>query len=139
LYSKPVDNYVTDYDSVSTFSVIKSAYSDFVDTLDSTICPITSCELYESTCTTLHNDTSLLTISATSPFDISAIMNHQPGITLSLCVKCYSNGASVDNGPWTYTQNPDCSLDSGWLNTSFASQTLQYSPTAGTYTTYKID
>ena len=78
-----------------------TSWDSYFSNTDSTNCPVTSCTLYESDCTTVLS--SPVSIGSSTPWDITALRNTLAGYSQTMCISCTNGAQTVQKDNWSLT------------------------------------
>jgi hypothetical protein len=76
-----------------------TSWDSYFSNTDTTNCPITSCTLYESGCSTALS--SPVSIGGSSPWDVTALLNQMNGYSQSMCVSCTNGAQTIQKDNWS--------------------------------------
>jgi hypothetical protein len=92
----------TTSEEVNIISSSWTSWNVFFSNSDTTNCPITSCSLYESGCSTEMNDP--VNMGDSTPWDMTAEKDRTAGYSQSLCVSCTNGAQTITIDDWFVTQ-----------------------------------
>ena len=90
----PDYNVVIPYKRSGGDFILSDSWMNFFSSEDNTNCPVTSCILMESTCSTEMTAETNLLIGSSSPWMVSAKQNIVDGWKKSFCLKCIGTAQS---------------------------------------------
>lgn len=112
-----------------TSAAVHAGATDFFDNSEPAGCPITSCAIKAGGCGSAYSP-GQLTLSASTPFTVTANRNVIAGYSETVCIECkndnYGEIFQSISAPYTVSQAPACQLSMSVGSALPANPTLQY-------------